>query len=144
MDSVFDAMNNRSVADLPCYKRIGHAVMGYSLDPHSQFHTVWDLWVLVLVIVSSMWAPYKVAFLPGQGMGWFEVVMDVCFYVDIIITFWTGFDKCYEIVHDKKQARHSPAPRPTLPGSSPVLARACPGDGWAAAPCACEACAARA
>ena len=37
------------------------------------------------------------------GMAWWEIIIDACFYADMIVTFWTGYDKGYEIVHDKKE-----------------------------------------
>ena len=59
--------------------------------------------VLVLVVYSSVMVPYDAAFMPNKDVMWFDTVVDICFYADIGLNFWTGFDRGYEIVMDKDQ-----------------------------------------
>jgi len=55
--------------------------------------------MLFMVLFSSLYEPYKAAFLPQSGdMKWWEWLVDMCFYADIILNFWTGFDRGYEVV----------------------------------------------
>lgn len=59
--------------------------------------------MLLLVIYSSVNVPYTSAFQPSQDVATLDALVDVAFYADIILNFWTGFDKGYEIVLDKEQ-----------------------------------------
>eukprot|EP01052_Picozoa_sp_SAG31_P013646 SAG31_NODE_826_length_11751_cov_4.887659_2_plen_127_part_00 len=47
---------------------------------------------------------HKAAYLRGEdtSMEWWEWVLDGFFYFDIIVNFFTGFDKGYEVVMDRK------------------------------------------
>ena len=59
--------------------------------------------VLVLVVYSSVMVPYDAAFMPNKDVMWFDTVVDICFYADIVLNFWTGFDRGYEIVMEKDE-----------------------------------------
>lgn len=37
------------------------------------------------------------------GMAWWEWVVDICFYADIVMNFWTGFERGYEVVMEKRE-----------------------------------------
>ena len=64
-----------------------------------------DLLVLVLVLYSSINEPYKAAFAGAEASttSWFDIFVDAMFYADMLLTFWTGIDKGYELVMDKKE-----------------------------------------
>ena len=60
---------------------------------------MWDLFVLLLVVLSTLYEPYKAAFLPPKTpLTWWEWCVDGCFYFDILLNFCTGFDQGYEVV----------------------------------------------
>ena len=68
---------------------------------------MWDLFVLCLVLFCAFWVPFKAGFggkLPsGNDMVFWEWIIDICFYIDIVLKFFTGVDKGYELVMDRKQ-----------------------------------------
>ena len=72
-----------------------------SFDPYGRFHSIWDVMILMLVFFSSFWEPLKAAFIPGP-MSAAEWCVDLLFYADIVVAFWTGYDIGFEIVTDKK------------------------------------------
>ena len=72
-----------------------------SFDPYGRFHSIWDVMILMLVFFSSFWEPLKAAFIGGT-MSAGEWCVDLLFYADIVIAFWTGYDIGFEIVTDKK------------------------------------------
>jgi hypothetical protein len=78
-----------------------------SLEPHTRKRLMWDLFVLCLVLFCAFWVPFKAAFggkLPnGNDMMSWEWLIDICFYIDIVLKFFTGVDKGYEVVMDRKQ-----------------------------------------
>eukprot|EP01043_Picozoa_sp_COSAG02_P022379 COSAG02_NODE_1162_length_14168_cov_10.478570_6_plen_853_part_00 len=76
-------------------------IWGSSLHPYGQFHSVWDVMILCLVFFSAVWEPMKAGFFSGE-MSWWEWCIDITFYVDIILAFWTGYDCGFEIVTDKR------------------------------------------
>ena len=52
-----------------------------------------------MVLFSSLYEPYKAAFLPIQPtLSSWEWFVDATFYVDILLSFWTGFDRGYTVV----------------------------------------------
>jgi hypothetical protein len=79
----------------------------FNFEPQKRKRLLWDLFVLCLVIFSSFWEPFKAAFgdkLPhGNDMMFWEWIIDICFYSDIVLKFFTGVDKGYEVVMDRKQ-----------------------------------------
>ena len=76
-------------------------VLDYAVSPQEPWRLKWDLMVLILVIYSSIMVPYDAAFRPDKEMTLYDWAVDLTFYADIILNFWTGFDKGYEIVLDK-------------------------------------------
>lgn len=61
----------------------------------------WDVWILLLVIYSSLAEPFRSAYSKPSPMSYFDIAVDLSFYVDIFVNFFTGFDKGYEVVYDK-------------------------------------------
>ena len=70
----------------------------------------WDLFVLVLLLLVCIIVPYRLAFYPEQSSGWvyFYLIMDFCFLLDIIVTFFTSVPDdatCTEITDRKEIAK---------------------------------------
>jgi hypothetical protein len=87
-----------------------HDAWNYAFDPHGRFRMLWDASMLVLVVYSCFYVPYKTAFVlerilredPGDnGMQPIDWLVDGIFYVDLILNFWTGYDTGYMVVTDK-------------------------------------------
>lgn len=76
-------------------------IWNLSLHPYGKFHSYWDVMILLLVFFSAVWEPLKAGFL-GGGMSAWEWCIDITFYIDIILAFWTGYDCGFEIVTDKR------------------------------------------
>ena len=72
-----------------------------SLHPYGTFHSFWDVGILLLVFFSAVWEPLKAGFLAGEMSAW-EWCIDITFYIDILLAFWTGYDCGFEIVTDKR------------------------------------------
>eukprot|EP01052_Picozoa_sp_SAG31_P023971 SAG31_NODE_2011_length_6669_cov_2.063927_3_plen_236_part_00 len=105
---IFDKLQDANESKNPAV-RFFKTVWQFSFHPHNSFHTIWDIFILLLVFYSSIAEPFKVAFHyaegPGEedhGMKWYEILIDLSFYADIIINFWTGVDIGYDIEFDKK------------------------------------------
>lgn len=103
----FDAIESTvvSVEDkwgrfLPLYK-----LWTYTFAPTCKLHRFWDAIVLAAVIVSAVWEPYTVTFhfhsLFTADEVWFEPLIDVIFYLDMIVAFWTSYDTGYTQEKDK-------------------------------------------
>ena len=75
----------------------------YAVRPDRKERLAWDFYILVLVIYSSITGPYTAAFVGDQEMSFFEILCDFSFYVDMVFSFWTGFDKGFEVVMEKKK-----------------------------------------
>jgi Ca2+-binding EF-hand superfamily protein len=88
----------------------------YAFLPTGPFRTVWDTIILVLVITSCFKDPYQTAFHlekdlwrdPGNtGMTTADWILDLIFYADMVLNFWTGYDTGYMVVTNKGMiARH--------------------------------------
>jgi hypothetical protein len=64
--------------------------------------------VLCLVMYSSFYTPYQTAFYKqNPDSFWFDTLVDLAFAFDIILTFYSGYDKGYDVIMDKKRiAKH--------------------------------------
>jgi Ca2+-binding EF-hand superfamily protein len=105
--SIFEAMDAKANKHrcAPLYN-----VWVYAFNPSGRFRAVWDTIILALVVVSCFRDPYHTAFhLERQlweqpastGMDYIDVIIDVIFYVDMALNFWTGYDTGYMIVTNK-------------------------------------------
>jgi len=57
-----------------------------------------------MVLFSSLYEPFKAAFLPiDRAMSGWEWFVDATFYADILLSFWTGFDRGYEVVMARQE-----------------------------------------
>jgi hypothetical protein len=75
----------------------------HSISPNRRERLAWDVFMLILVVYSSVDGPYVVAFLPTSEMTAGDWLIDLCFYADIVLNFFTGFDKGFEVVMDRAQ-----------------------------------------
>lgn len=73
--------------------------------PDHVFKGVWDLLCLVFIIYQSIVIPFRLCFeVDATGpLYYLETVMDICFMLDIIITFNTGFYKKGYLVMKRKE-----------------------------------------
>ena len=82
----------------------------WSIPPDRAERVAWDVFMLGLVIYSSVHGSYQIAFTPYRGIAGMTAIdwlVDLCFYVDIVINFFTGYDKGFEVVMDRAQiVRH--------------------------------------
>eukprot|EP01047_Picozoa_sp_COSAG01_P068637 COSAG01_NODE_9965_length_2289_cov_2.707763_2_plen_535_part_01 len=54
------------------------------------------------MLYSSFYTPYQAAFYSSEAKReTFDIVVDLCFWADMVLTFWTGYDKGFEVVYDK-------------------------------------------
>jgi len=76
--------------------------MMYSVRPDNKYRLSWDLYILVLVVYSSVQGPYSAAFMVKTDMRLIDWMVDLSFYCDIVLNFWTGYDKGFEVIMEKK------------------------------------------
>lgn len=64
--------------------------------PESGFKKVWDVIILIILLYTATYAPFKVAFMSGETSSFiiiFESLVDVLFILDIIVMFFTPFER---------------------------------------------------
>lgn len=70
----------------------------HAFDPASKARIRWDTFMLALVVYSCFAVPYKTAFLlesllrdhpDSLGMDIQDVIVDILFYIDLVLNFWT-------------------------------------------------------
>jgi hypothetical protein len=87
-------MANRVPGMMQCLK--------FAIHPHSMRKLCWDSWILILVFYSAFYTPYQAAYLePTRDMAGRDVVVDLCFWLDMILNFFTGYDKGFEVIMKK-------------------------------------------
>ena len=55
--------------------------------PHHKLKGVWTMVIIVLLIYTAIFVPYKIAFVEESGLAVLDVLVDVLFGIDIIINF---------------------------------------------------------
>ena len=79
----------------------------YAIKPTDPHRLRWDAMMLVMVSWSSLYVPYDAAFRPEKPAGWVSWTLDTLFYADIVLNFFTGYDKGYiQIMEKGKIVRH--------------------------------------
>ena len=82
----------------------------FTFKPDDTFRIGWDIFMLGLVIFSCFMLPYKTAFELEEtlkhdpsslGMDWSDWAIDVLFYIDLGLNFWTAYSTGYAVVTDK-------------------------------------------
>ena len=128
-NTIFEALDKQKKSKNP-FVNLYRFLWRFQLHPYSKFHIIWDVFILILVFYSSIMEPYNAAFdqsyvvgattevvaddfhlrmmeddfreAGDPGMTPLAICVDVAFYIDIIFNFWTGVDRGYEIVYEKK------------------------------------------
>jgi CRP-like cAMP-binding protein len=62
---------------------------GLVIHPHYQPRRYWDFALLVLIIFSAMYDPFKAAF--GKQRYWYDNVIDAVYWFDMLLNFFTGY-----------------------------------------------------
>ena len=59
--------------------------------PNKKWKLVWDMYVVFLLLTVSILVPYRLAFFPEDDFQMMMVyaVIDTCFFIDLILTFFT-------------------------------------------------------
>jgi hypothetical protein len=57
------------------------------LNPESLFRSVWNILIIVFVLYTAIYGPYKIAFVDedSEAINYFESCQDVFFVFDIIL-----------------------------------------------------------
>lgn len=66
----------------------------------------WDLLISLLIIVSAISTPYRMAYVDDNSVPWMvtELLLDFFFFVDIILTFFSAyFDKLDVLVDNRRK-----------------------------------------
>jgi len=69
---------------------LGHCL----IMPDGKFKTVWNMIIIFLLIYTGSYVPYKIAFIDedSKGVEIFEYIVDILFFMDIIINFFSATD----------------------------------------------------
>ena len=62
--------------------------------PGNKYKDNWDIWMAIVLIVSCMIAPVRIAFFPNdESLGWtvYSFTIDGFFFLDIFVVFTTAF-----------------------------------------------------
>jgi hypothetical protein len=64
------------------------------MAPDNDFHRYWDPVMVLLLLYTAFFVPYKIAFLTKDPLGIqiSEKVVDVLFFLDIFVNFLTGYE----------------------------------------------------
>ena len=99
-DNLFLNFSSRAVDMNAGEKSLPQRIWFYTFHPDERFRKIWDLIMILLVCFSSLWEPYKAAYLPGDA-GSAIVYLDTFYVLDIILTFKTAYyDSGYQLVHN--------------------------------------------
>ena len=62
--------------------------------PESLFRRIWNVILIILLIFTAIWVPYKVAFVDTDpvAMDEFELLIDSLFMLDLIINFISAYE----------------------------------------------------
>ena len=80
-----------------------HAVVEYAVSPHEPWLLRWNVLVLGVVVYSCIQVPYAAAVTPLAEATIISRLVDLIFYLDMALSFFTGYDVGYEIVMIKRR-----------------------------------------
>eukprot|EP01135_Chromosphaera_perkinsii_P009268 Nk52_evm20s1705 gene=Nk52_evmTU20s1705 len=63
----------------------------YVIHPGNLYKTIWDWFMMVLVLLTCVLVPYAIAFDSRLVPIYVEVIIDVCFISDLVMNFRTGY-----------------------------------------------------
>ena len=105
-DHVFHTLAMSTEADIGEYTHGFFAKL--VIMPDSSMRTRWDLFMITIIMFSAAYEPYSAVFFKPQARQWWEVVLDLLYWVDIFMNFVTAFKKGgYELVYQPQAiAKH--------------------------------------
>lgn len=61
------------------------------------------MWVIVLLLYTAIWVPYKVCFTDktSDAQFWWDCFVDLCFFIDIILTFFSAVEDGSRIIDER-------------------------------------------
>jgi hyperpolarization activated cyclic nucleotide-gated potassium channel 2 len=76
---------------------------GIVIHPKTPFRQAWDAYIIVLIIYSCSFEPFKAAFAERDTLdSWFDIFVDSCYWLDIVLNFVTGFEvDGYQVILDR-------------------------------------------
>mmetsp|Transcript_58003 Transcript_58003/g.184251 ORF Transcript_58003/g.184251 Transcript_58003/m.184251 type:complete len:838 (+) Transcript_58003:206-2719(+) len=92
---MMDRVNSQAKRDVDSHdivtKGYGHE---YCVSPNTKFRRIWDITQIFVLLYISFMAPIRVGYSqsPEGPMFVFEFLIDVYFYIDVILNFFTGFE----------------------------------------------------
>jgi hypothetical protein len=66
----------------------------YIIYPNDSFKSVWNIFLIVILIFTGMLTPFRVCFIEGSNNFWFsiDVIFDLLFFLDIVINFLSAYE----------------------------------------------------
>ena len=63
--------------------------------PNSRFKALWNLIMILLLLYTATYVPYKTAFIDetSRGLFYFEILVDGLFFLDVIINFISAYER---------------------------------------------------
>ena len=101
--SIFAQMSQPALVVPFCGAIADSPAAQYSIRPDNSGRLIWDCFVLNLVLYSSFSQPFQVAFVESSGFDWVDFLVDLMFYADIVITFFTGFDRGFGVEMNRRE-----------------------------------------
>jgi hypothetical protein len=73
--------------------------------PTNKVKQWWDLLIIVLLLYTAIYIPIKVSFIEESytAVFVFELLVDILFLTDVVLTFFTAFYKKNELIIDKTE-----------------------------------------
>ena len=88
---VFDALEADTRSIVPeAVPGVCADIMEYAVNPNEPWKKIWNSVVLAAVIYSAFEVPFSSAFRPEFEGSNFDYLIDLIFYVDIVLSFFTG------------------------------------------------------
>jgi hypothetical protein len=73
--------------------------------PTNKYKQWWDLLIIILLLYTAIYIPFKVSFIEESKtlVFIFELLVDILFLTDVVLTFFTAVYDKKELIIDKKQ-----------------------------------------
>ena len=64
------------------------------MSPEGTFHKFWDLYIILLLLYTAFFMPYKLAFIEDESFSIIVIdyIVDISFLIDIIVNFLTAYE----------------------------------------------------
>jgi len=68
-------------------------VSRFVISVDSKWKQMWDIWCMLLVLYVALVVPYRLSLDldDNKGLVVFNIIMDLCFLLDIVLTFFTSY-----------------------------------------------------